>query len=142
MTNALATSDMNVNIIPDGSFNTVDMSSFEGAMQVANAINNSTSLNDFVAKNPDAALIVVDMVVTPGVRKGRNGMPDTPCDDTRLILADGTALMTQSSGIARSARFIAGLCAAELHNGLLIKVHEQKLPNGNSIKTLEVIGKA
>lgn len=141
MTSELST-NVAATIIPDGSFNTVDMTDFDGAMRVTNAINNSTSLNDFVSDNPDAVLTVVDIVVTPGTRKGRNGMPDAPCDDTRLILADGTSLMTQSSGIARSARFIAGLCGAQLHDGLLIKVHEQKLNNGNSIKTLELVGKA
>lgn len=135
-------SAINANIIPDGSFNTVDMATFDGAMKVTNAINNSTSLAEYCDANKDAVLTVVDMVVTPGVRKSRDGGPDQPCDDTRLILADGTALMSQSGGIARSARFIAGLLGAELHSGILIKVVEQKMRNGNTIKALEVVGKA
>ena len=142
MTNELSTNIATASIIPDGAFNTVDMTDFDGIKKVTNAINNSSSLNEYVSANPDATLNVVDMVVTAGVRKGRNGMPDTPCDDTRLILADGTSLLSQSAGIARSARFIAGLCGASLHDGLLIKVNEQKLSNGNTIKTLEVVGKA
>ena len=143
MTNELATTEtFTANIIPDGAFNTVDMSTFEGAMKVTNAINNSQSLSEYIDNNDNPILNVVDIVVTPGVRKSRDGSPDTPCDDTRLILADGISLMTQSGGIARSARFIAGLCGAALHDGILIRVVEQKLRNGNTIKNLEIVGKA
>lgn len=143
MTNELATTNnVTAGIIPEGAFNTVDMSTFDGAMKVTNAINNSVSLAEYVENNSNPTLTVVDIVVTPGTRKSRDGGPDTPCDDTRLILADGTALMTQSGGIARSARFIVGLCGAELHNGILIRVVESKLRNGNTIKGLEIVGKA
>ena len=143
MTNELATTEtFTANIIPDGAFNTVDMSTFEGAMKVTNAINNSQSLSEYIDNNDNPVLNVVDIVVTPGVRKSRDGGPDTPCDDTRLILADGISLMTQSGGIARSARFIAGLCGAALHGGILVRVVEQKLRNGNTIKNLEIVGKA
>jgi hypothetical protein len=34
--------------IPDGAFNTVDITTFDGAVTLTNAINNSKSLNDFV----------------------------------------------------------------------------------------------
>lgn len=144
MTNELATTEtFTANIIPDGAFNTIDMSTFEGAMKVTNAINNSESLADYLDDNNNPVLNVVDIVVTPGIRKARKeGDSDTPCDDTRLILADGTSLMTQSTGIARSARFIAGLCGAALHGGILIRVVEKKLPNKNTVKNLEIVGKA
>ncbi len=149
MTNQLATTDnVTANIIPEGAFNTVDMSTFEGAMKVTNAINNSQSLSEYIDTNTDKngntpILNVVDIVVTPGVRKAREkNQEDMPCEDTRLILADGISLMTQSGGIARSARFIAGLCGAELHDGILIRVVSQKLRNGNTIKNLEIVGKA
>lgn len=141
MTNELST-NIAANIIPEGAFNTVDMSTFEGAMKVTNAINNSQSLSEYVEANDNPVLNVVDIVVTPGMRKSRDGGEDTPCEDTRLILADGISLMTQSGGIARSARFIAGLCGAELHSGILIRVVAQKLRNGNTIKNLEIVGKA
>ena len=141
MTNELST-NIAANIIPEGAFNTVDMSTFEGAMKVTNAINNSQSLSEYVENNDNPILNVVDIVVTPGMRKSRDGGEDTPCEDTRLILADGISLMTQSGGIARSARFIAGLCGAELHSGILIRVVAQKLRNGNTIKNLEIVGKA
>lgn len=141
MTNELST-NIAANIIPEGAFNTVDMSTFDGAMKVTNAINNSQSLSEYVENNDNPILNVVDIVVTPGMRKSRDGGEDTPCEDTRLILADGISLMTQSGGIARSARFIAGLCGAELHSGILIRVVAQKLRNGNTIKNLEIVGKA
>ena len=143
MTNELATTNaIAANIIPEGAFNTVDMTTFEGAMKVTNAINNSQSLSEYDENNNNPVLNVVDIVVTPGVRKSRDGGPDIPCEDTRLILADGISLMTQSAGIARSARFIAGLCGAALHDGILIRVVSQKLRNGNTIKNLEIVGKA
>lgn len=144
MTNELATTNVTANIIPEGAFNTVDMSTFEGAMKVTNAINNSQSLSEYVESFEENPILnVVDIVVTPGIRKARErNQEDMPCEDTRLILADGISLMTQSSGIARSARFIAGLCGSELHKGILIRVVEQKLRNGNTIKNLEIVGKA
>ena len=128
--------------IPEGSFNTVDMSTFEGAMRVTNAINNSRSLAEYCEENDNPILEVVDIVVTPGIRKSRDGGADQPCEDTRLILADGTSLLSQSGGIARSARFVAGFVGSVLHDGILMRVVEQKLRNGNTIKNLEVIGRA
>ena len=88
--------EVNTNIVPEGSFNTVDMSTFEGAMRVTNAINNSQSLAEYDESNDNPILTVVDIVVTPGVRKSRDGGEDMPCEDTRLILADGTSLLSQS----------------------------------------------
>ena len=145
MTTELATTNANnmtASIIPEGSFSTVDTTTFDGAMRVTNAINNSESLNDYVRDNNNPTMTVVDIVVTNGMRKARDGGEDTPCEDTRLILADGTSLLSQSGGIAKSAKMIAGFCGAELHNGLLIRVVSRELRNGNTIKNLEVVGKA
>ena len=142
MTNEITKQNNTSITIPEGSFNTVDMSTFDGAMKVANAINNSQSLAQFVEDNDNPIFTVVDIVVTPGMRKARDGGDDVPCEDTRLILEDGTSLLSQSGGIARSARFIAGFLGAVLHDGIKIRVSEQKLRNGNTIKNLEVIGKS
>lgn len=143
MTTELArTNQTDAFIIPEGSFNTIDMSTFEGAMKVTNAINNSKSLAEYVEDNDNPIMEVVDIVVTPGVRKSRDErIPDAECEDTRLILADGTSLLSQSGGIARSARFIAGFVGSVLHEGILVRVVEQKMRNGNTVKTLEVVGK-
>lgn len=144
MSNELATTTNNVatSIIPDGPFSTVDTTTFDGAKRVTNAINNSESLNDYVRENNNPTMTVVDIVVTNGMRKARDGGDDTPCEDTRLILADGTSLLSQSGGIAKCAKMIAGFCGSELHNGLLIRVVARELRNGNTIKNLEVVGKA
>lgn len=144
MTTELANTAANTLAIPEGAFNTVDMNSFEGLQKVTNAINNSQSLAEYVENNNNPTMTVVDIVVTPGIRKSRDErIPDADCEDTRLILADGTSLLSQSGGIARSARFIAGFLGKEtLHEGVLIRVVEQKLRNGNTIKNLEVVGKA
>ena len=141
MSNEIIKQDSNSISIPEGSFNTVDMSTFEGAAKVANAINNSQSLAQYVEDNDNPILDVVDIVVTPGIRKSRDGGADMPCEDTRLILSDGTSLLSQSGGIARSARFIVGFLGTVIHDGIKIRVCEQKLRNGNTIKNLEVVGK-
>lgn len=143
MTNELATTNnVAANIIPEGAFSTVDMTTFEGAQKITNAINNSQSLAEYDENNGNPVLTVVDIVVTPGMRKARDGGDDTPCEDTRLILANGTSLMSQSGGIAKAARFIAGFCGAALHDGIMLRVVSSKLRNGNTVKSLEVVGKA
>lgn len=142
MSNAITKMDNTSNVIPEGAFNTVDMTTFDGAMKVTNAINNSQSLAEYDEDNGNPVMNVVDIVLTSGVRKSRDGSEDTPCEDTRLILADGMSLLSQSSGIARSARFIVGFLGASLHDGVLVRVVSQKLRNGNTIKNLEVVGKA
>ena len=144
MTNELATTNTNTNndiVIPNGPFNTIDMSDFNGAVRLANAINASGSLAEYVQNNNNPELPVVDIIVTNGVRKGRNGMDDMPCEDTRLILADGTSLLSQSTGIANSARWIAGILGTAIHEGILLQVVTQQLNNGNTIKNLRIVGK-
>lgn len=145
MTNELATTNTNNTnndiVIPNGAFNTIDMSDFNGAVRLANAINASGSLAEYVQNNNNPELPVVDIIVTNGVRKGRNGMDDMPCEDTRLILADGTSLLSQSTGIANSARWIAGILGTAIHEGILLQVVTQQLNNGNTIKNLRIVGK-
>ena len=145
MTNELATTNTNNTnndiVIPNGPFNTIDMSDFNGAVRLANAINASGSLAEYVQNNNNPELPVVDIIVTNGVRKGRNGMDDMPCEDTRLILADGTSLLSQSTGIANSARWIAGILGTAIHEGILLQVVTQQLNNGNTIKNLRIVGK-
>lgn len=128
-------------IITDNAINTVNMESFEGAAKVTNAINNSQSLAQYVEDNDYPDMTVVDIVITPGMRKSRDGGEDTPCEDTRLILEDGTSLLSQSGGIARSARFIVTFLGNAIHDGIVMRVVEQKLRNGNTIKNLEVVGR-
>lgn len=122
-------------ISANGFINTVDMTKLEGKVAVANAVNNAISLKD----SPEV-LDVVDCITMPGIRKGRKNMPDTECTNVYLIDVDGKAWFSQSDGIARSVRLLASLFpdfGKSLPQGALhVKVVEQQLNNGNTLKTL------
>lgn len=124
----------------DGNFiNTLNLDSFEGKIGTLNAINAAASLKDC----GDSVIDVCDCITMPGVRNGRNGAPDTQCQNTYLIDVDGHAWFTQSDGIARSVSMIAMLFpdfGKSTPDGCLhIRVIENKLANGNTIKSLDVI---
>ena len=133
MPNELATTNQlnNIATTSDGFVNTVNMDTFEGAAAVANALNASVSLNDYDGEILD----VVDIVTVPGVR----AQTGEECINTHLILDDGTTVFSQSSGIARSARFIVGFLGDFIHDGIRLRVKEQKLRNGNILKSLEIV---
>lgn len=128
----LATTNQTANIsIPDGFVNTVDMNTFEGAAAVANALNASVSLNEYEGE----VLHVIDIVTVPGTR----ALSGEDCINTHLLLADGTTVFSQSAGIARSAKFIVGFLGDYIHDGICLRVKEQKLRNGNTLKSLEIV---
>lgn len=118
-------------VFPESFFNTVDVSTMAGAATVANALNASISLNEFGGEILD----VVDIIAVPGVRS----QTGEQCINTHLVLADGTTLFSQSAGIARSAKFIVGFMGKYIHDGIKIRVKEQKLRNGNTLKSLEIV---
>jgi len=116
--------------------NTLNLTTVEGKKATVNALNNAMSLNDY----NDTPLTIVDIITSPGVRKGRNGQADTPCQNTYLIDVEGRAYFTQSDGIARSANAILTMFdVAEIHSGIPMKVSAAKLANGNTIKSLELL---
>lgn len=117
--------------------NTLDLATIEGKKATLNALNSAVSLNNF----NDTPLTIVDIITTPGVRKSRNaGVDDTPCQNTYLIDYEGKAYFTQSDGIARSVNgILAFLTAEEIHTGIAMCVRSTKLPNGNTIKSLELL---
>jgi len=133
MSNELATTNTQLPMIniPEGFVNTVNMDSFEGAAAVANALNASVSLNEY----ENDILDVVDIVTVPGVR----AQSGEECINTHLILSDGTTVFSQSAGIARSAKFIVGFLGDYIHDGIRLRVKEQKLRNGNTLKSLEIV---
>lgn len=104
------------------------------------ALNSAESLASFA--EPDKTVFdVVDIFQVPGVRKSRvEGIDDMPCTNTYFILADGRALMTQSDGIKRSVSMLLALypdCGRSTEKGCIsLAVHEQKLSNGNSLKSV------
>lgn len=114
-----------------------DDNSIDSAVKMANAMNNPSTLADVVD-----VIAVTDIVCTKGTRKGRNGMPDMPCINTTLLCADGSALFSQSDGVARSASVIATLfpdCGRSRGLDYLpIRVVESKMSNGNTLKKLVI----
>lgn len=126
----LANVDFN---IPEGFICTVDLSTDEGKVAVATALNGALPLKDYVNKE----LILKDVVTTSGVR----AVSGTVCTNTYLILDDGTVLFSQSDGVARSIRTIVALWRGDFgENGRKIKCIEQRLNNGNSLKTIVPLG--
>ena len=123
--------------IPTGYINTIDLNENSGKMKAVNAINNTVPLKDYM----DVELHIVDCITMPGIRKGRNGMPDTECKNTHLIDENGTSYFSQSDGVARAVQMLAAMWPdfgkeSTTDGYLAIKCVEQELANGNSLKSL------
>lgn len=133
--NAITASD-NAFDIPTGFLNTFDLETDEGKKSVLKAYNAAEPLNDHV----DEELKICDVMTTPGIRKGRNGMPDVPCQNTYLIDINGKAYFSQSDGVARSLQMFVALYPDMGKSGsdgyVAIKCIEQPMNNGNTLKTL------
>ena len=116
--------------------NTFDMSTIEGKMTVINAVNQTESLNSHVGE----ILKINNCITMPGVRKGRNGAPDTECQNTILIDVDGVSYFSQSDGVARDINLIASVFkdfGKNTNPGYLELVCiSRDLPNGNSLKSI------
>lgn len=126
---ALSNSDTVELNIPDGYICTVDRTTREGTIKVANALSDAASL----AEIGDTHFKLVDVITTPGVRT-RTG---EVCTNTYLIDGDGNIYMTQSDGLKRSAQQIVGLFNGDFgEDGIEVAVIEKKLNNGNTLKTL------
>lgn len=139
MSNELSTVSINTTVadtvefdIPNGYICTVDRSTREGVITVANALSDAQSLKDFCADDPNKHFTLKDIITTPGVRT-RTG---EVCTNTYLVLDDGNIYMSQSDGIKRSAQQIVGLFNGDFGDGIEVSVVEKKLSNGNTIKTL------
>ena len=128
-TTVLANSDGVELNIPNGYICTVDRTTREGTIKVANALSDAASL----AEIGDKHFNLVDVITTPGVRN-RTG---EVCTNTYLIDSDGNIYMTQSDGLKRSAQQIVGLFNGDFgEGGIEVAVIEKKLNNGNTLKTL------
>ena len=126
--NELANTDTIELDIPNGYICTVDRTSREGIIKVANALSDAESLADF----GEGKFILTDVITTPGVRK-RTG---EACTNTYLITSNDEILMSQSDGIKRSAQQIVGLFGGDFGDGIEVAVVSKKLKNGNELKTL------
>lgn len=137
MTNELA------NITPNnqtGMLSTITLDSVHDKNRALRALNAAESLAAVITPDKDV-FDVIDIFQTPGARRSRvEGVPDTPCRNTYFLLADGRALMTQSDGIANSCDMLLAMypdCGRSTEAGCLtLAVHERKLPNGNTIKSV------
>lgn len=135
MSNDLALFDAN-----NGTSSTFALDTTEDKNRALRALNTADSLAAAIVPDMDI-FDVIDIFQTPGMRRSRvEGMPDQPCTNTYFLLADGRALMTQSDGIARSCKMLLAIypdCGRSTEKGYLsLAVHEQKLPNGNSLKSV------
>ena len=122
--------------IPRGYICTLDITTIEGKMKLATALNGAESMRDLV----DEPLRVTDIVTTQGTRS-RTG---DSCINTYLICEDGKVYFTQSDGIARSIKILVGIFTdpdtKEFMNpvemGVAFMIKEQKLQNGNTLKSV------
>lgn len=130
MTTAIATIDNNDNnaYTPNGFICTVNAETREGAIQVANALNDAKALNDM----GDAHFLLAGVITAEGVRSRTGEI----CVNTYLIAADGNCYFTQSDGIRRSAEQIVALFNGDFGDGIEVAVSAKELPNGNTLKTL------
>lgn len=124
---AIAESDTELNI-PNGYICTVDRSTREGTIKVANALSDAESLADL----GDAHFTLIDIITTPGVRT-RTG---EVCTNVYLVSDDGRIFMSQSDGIKRSAQQIVGLFNGDFGEGIEVGVIAKQLKSGNTLKTL------
>ena len=119
-----------------GYANTFDLDTEEGKTDTLRYINDSESLSQHVGE----VLHIVDIITMPGVRKGRNGMPDQPCQDTYLIDIDGIGYFSQASGVERSINAILAMFPRGGHGTkkgyIAISCVEKQLSNGNTMKVL------
>ena len=122
--------------IPTGYVNTFNLDTDEGKKSVLKAYNSSEPLNNHV----DEVLQICDVMTTPGTRRGRNGIPDMPCQNTYLIDVNGVAYFSQSDGVARSLQMFIALYpdfGKSTEKGCVeLKCIEQPMNNGNTLKTL------
>lgn len=136
MSDALALFNSNENVYQS----TIALETTHDKNRALRALNAAESLATAVVPDHDT-FDVVDIFQTPGVRRSRvEGVPDTVCKNTYFLLADGRALMSQSDGIGRSVDMLLAIypdCGRSSEKGYItLAVHEQKLPNGNTLKSV------
>lgn len=116
--------------IPQGYVCTLDMTTQEGKVAVAKALNGSSPLKDQM----NQVLHLKGIVTTPGTR----AVSGNECTNNYLILDDGNVLFSQSDGVTRSLKVIVALWGAQLADGETVDVKciSQQLNNGNTLKTI------
>lgn len=116
--------------IPQGYVCTLDMTTDDGKKQVAQALNGSEPLKDKM----NDVINLVGVITTPGTR----AVSGNECTNNYMVADDGTVYFSQSDGVTRSLKVIVALWGAQLAEGKTVPVKciEQKLNNGNTLKTI------
>lgn len=134
-TNQLATVD-STDLYAPSNYSSIKPADAETRKLVVNAMNNAESLSNHEGET----LNVIGVFTKPGVRRARdkNGI-DTPCTNTTIVCADGSAYFSQSEGVRNAAdNFMA---AGLFDDGEIVpmKLVSSVFPSGNTRKTLVLI---
>ena len=135
-TNQLATVDSTTDLYAPSSYSSIKAADAETRKLVVNAMNNAESLSDHEGET----LNVIGVFTKPGVRRARdkNGI-DTPCTNTTLVCADGSAYFSQSEGVRNASDNFMAAQLFEDGEVVPMKLVSSKLPNGNTRKTLVLV---
>lgn len=122
--------------IPRGFICTVDLSTLDGKMELAKALNGAVSMRDKVGE----ILRVENIVTTQGVRS-RTG---EACVNSYFICDDGNVYFTQSDGIARALKVLTAIFTdpvtkeftSPISMGVGFQVTETTMDNGNTLKSV------
>lgn len=126
---AIATTNANDTInVNDGYICTVNRDTAEGKLTVANALADADPLSGI----GDEHFTLKDVITLPGLRSNTGEQ----CVNVYLVTDDGRILMSQSTGIARSASQITALFDGDFGDGVETSVVSKKLRNGNTMKSL------
>lgn len=132
----LAPMDNCTDLYTPASYSSIQATDKDTKKLVVNAMNNAESLSDHEGET----LEVIGVFTKPGIRRARdkNGV-DTPCTNTTLVCADGTAYFSQSEGVRNAADNFMAAGLFDEGEVVPMKLVSSKLPNGNTRKTLVLV---
>jgi hypothetical protein len=132
----LAPMDNCTDLYTPASYSSIQVTDIETKKLVVNAMNCAESLSDHEGETLEA----IGIFTKPGIRRARdkNGV-DTPCTNTTLVCADGTAYFSQSEGVRNAADNFMAAGLFDEGEVVPMKLVSSKLPNGNTRKTLVLV---
>lgn len=132
----LAPMDNCTDLYTPSSYSSIQATDTATKKLVVNAMNNAESLAEYEGK----VLNVIGVFTKPGIRRARdkNGV-DMPCTNTTFVCEDGTAYFSQSEGVRNAADNFVAAGLFEEGEVVPMKLVSNKLPNGNTRKTLVLV---
>lgn len=122
-------------------YTSVDMSDFEGALAVAEAIGNSTPLRDVYGQEIEITDIVIQKVEIPNIETGEvNEAPRVT-----LITTDGRFLHATSAGVFSAVRNLFGLLGTPdkwPNRALTVKAVQETTRRGFFVTVLKPVRKS